>query len=167
MFKGKDNIDPKKVMKDINISALEQLGRSTVLVGFPESAKNEDGLTIAKYARANNYGVKSLNIPERPFLTKGTFREKYVEKRSNLAKRLVKKVVNKQITAEDALTMLGQEAVNNVRDVIRNGGWRINRPSTIARKLAKSKGKRAKDIKPLIDTGDMISAVTFIVEMPK
>jgi len=167
MFKGNDNIDPKKVMEDINIKALEQLGKGKVLVGFPANAKNEEGLTIAKYAKANNYGVSSKHIPSRPFLTKGTFREKYVEKRTKLANLLIKKVIKKQTTPEDALTMLGQEAVNNVRDVIQSGNWLPNAPYTIARKLAKSKGKREKDIKPLIDTGDMISAVTFIVEIPK
>ena len=64
--------------------------------------------------------------------------------------------------------MMGTMAVNNVRDAILTGPWAPNAASTEARKLAKSKGKKSKyGVKPLIDTGDMINAVTYIVKEAK
>lgn len=171
-----NNIDPKKVLKklrkDKNLSEFEKLTKSAIYVGFPSSAKNEDGLTIAKYARWNNYGTfthdgglgSGERVPARPFFTLGFYFPKYQERRAKLAKGLAKKISEGSITAEDAATLMGIEAVNNVRDSILNGPWRPNSPSTKARKMAKSKGKKSKfGAKPLVDTGDMISAVTFIV----
>ena len=162
-----------KLRKDKHIAELEKLSKNEVYVGFPESAKNEEGLTIAKYARWNNYGTFTHDeygnvesrIPERPFFTKGFYFEKYQEQRTKLAKTLVRGITRGKISASEASAMMGTMAVNNVRDSILTGPWAENKESTKARKLAKSKGKRSKyGVKPLIDTGDMINAVTYIVK---
>lgn len=172
-----DNIDVKrsqrKLRKDKHLDQLENLSKQSIYVGFPASAKNEEGLTIAKYARWNNYGTfthdengnVSSRIPERPFFTKGFFFEKYQEQRDKLARFLLKSITSGKITAEEANGKMGTLAVNNVRDSILTGPWAPNKPSTRARKLAKSKGKKSKyGVRPLIDTGDMIGAVTYIVK---
>lgn len=173
-----NNIDTakaqRKLRKDKNISEIEKLARGTIYVGFPASAKNEDGLTIAKYARWNNYGTfmhdengnVTGRIPERPFFTEGFFFQKYVEKRGKLAAYLMKQLTNNKINAKRAAEMMGIEAVNNVRDAIKTGPWAPNAPSVEKRKLAKSRGKKSKyGVKPLIDTGDMINAVTYLVDV--
>lgn len=175
-----DNINIKKALlklrKSKHIDELEKLSKSEIYVGFPASAKNEDGLTIAKYARWNNYGTfthdengsTTKRIPARPFFTEGFYFEKYQERRTKLAKHLVKQISNGKLTTEEACGRLGIEAVNNVRDSILTGPWAPNKPSTMARKLAKSKGKKSKyGVKPLVDTGDMINAVTYIVKDTK
>ena len=88
-FKISTNIDTykatKKLRRDKRVSEIEKLARGTIYVGFPESAKNDEGLTIAKYARWNNYGTfkhdengnKTGSIPSRPFFTEGYFFQKY------------------------------------------------------------------------------------------
>lgn len=172
-----DNINPdrfiKKRLRSRYVQELERLAKGVVYVGFPESAKNDEGLTIAKYARWNNYGTFSHDengnttsrIPARPFFTEGFFFEKYKERRQALAKELIRMLRSGKASYKDVLGMVGTEAVNNVRDAIQTGPWVPNAPSTLARKLAKSKGKKAKEgVKPLIDTGDMIGAVTYKVE---
>lgn len=165
-----------KLRKDKHLAELEKLSKSEIYVGFPESAKNEEGLTIAKYARWNNYGTfthdewggTTSRIPERPFFTKGFYFEKYQEMRTKLAKYLTKQITSGKLTAAEACGMMGAMAVNNVRDAILTGPWAPNSPSTVARKLAKSKGKKSKyGVKPLVDTGDMINAVTYIVKDSK
>lgn len=171
-----NNIDPKKAIgkmrRDKHLGEFEKLVKSPIYVGFPSSSKNEDGLTIAKYARWNNYGTythdggvgSNERIPPRPFFTLGFYFPKYQERRSKLAKELVRQVTKGVIDASEAAALMGIEAVNNVRDSILSGPWRPNSPSTTARKMAKSRGKKSKfGVKPLVDTGDMISAVTYIV----
>lgn len=176
-FKISDNIDinkaTKKLRRDKHVSEIEKLARGTIYVGFPESAKNDEGLTIAKYARWNNYGTfmhdengnKTGSIPPRPFFTEGFFFQKYVEQRSRLAKQLLDKIAKGKLSANRAAELMGIEAVKNVRDSISTGPWAPNAPSTTARKLKKSKGKKANLIKPLIDTGHMIGAVTYMVDV--
>lgn len=176
-FKISDNIDinkaTKKLRRDKHVSEIEKLARGTIYVGFPESAKNDEGLTIAKYARWNNYGTfmhdengnKTGSIPPRPFFTEGFFFQKYKEERARLAKHLLKQISNGKISAGVAAETIGIKAVSQVRDSISTGPWAPNAPSTMARKLKKSKGKKANLIKPLIDTGDMINAVTYLVDV--
>lgn len=171
-----DNIDVKKAQlklrKNKHIDELERLSKNSIYVGFPESAKNDEGLTIAKYARWNNYGTFTHDengnttgrIPSRPFFTKGFYFEKYQERRTKLAKTLAKSITSGKLSANQACELMGIEAVNNVRDSILTGPWAPNSKATEARKLAKSKGKKSKyGVRPLVDTGDMINAVTYIV----
>ena len=175
-----NNIDPKKAQskmrKDLHLGELERLSKSEIYVGFPASAKNDEGLNIAKYAKWNNYGTfthdewggTTKRIPERPFFTKGFYFTKYQEARTKLAKRLAKSITNGQLTSQEACEMMGITAVNNVRDSILTGPWAPNSEATTARKLAKSKGKKSKyGVRPLVDTGDMINAVTYIVKDAK
>ena len=175
-----DNINVRKatmkLRRDKHMKELEKLSKSEIYVGFPESAKNEDGLTIAKDARWNNYGTfthdefgnTTSRIPERPFFTKGFYFEKYQELRTKLAKFLTKQITAGKISAMEACGKMGAMAVNNVRDAILTGPWASNKPATVARKLAKSKGKKSKyGVRPLVDTGDMIGAVTYIVKDAK
>lgn len=166
----------KKFRKDRNIGEIEKLAGGEILVGFPESAKAENGLSVATYAKYNNYGtfLKDKNgkptkarIPARPFFTEGFFFDKYQERRGRLAKRLLKQLAQKKISAQDAAEKIGNQAVSDVRDSIATGPWAPNAPSTMARKLKKSKGKKAAMIKPLIDTGAMIGKVTYIVKVDK
>lgn len=162
--------------RDKHMKELEKLSRSEIYVGFPEGAKTEDGLTIAKYARWNNYGTfthdefgsVSSRIPSRPFFTIGFYFEKYQEMRTKLAKFLARQITSGKMTAEEACGRMGATAVNNVRDSILTGPWAPNSPATVARKLAKSKGKKSSyGVRPLVDTGDMIGAVTYIVKDAK
>lgn len=162
-----------KVRRDKHLSELERLSKCEIYVGFPESAKNEDGLTIAKYARWNNYGTfthdehgnATGSIPSRPFFTEGFYFQKYQEQRSKLAKHLTKQITSGKMNANEACEIMGIKAVSNVRDSILTGPWAPNSAATIARKLAKSKGKKSKyGVRPLVDTGDMINAVTYIVK---
>ena len=175
-----DNINVRKAQlklrRDKHLKELERLSKSEIYVGFPASSKNEEGLTIAKYARWNNYGTfthdewgnTTSRIPSRPFFTKGFYFEKYQELRTKLAKYLTKQITSGKLTAAEACGKMGAMAVNNVRDAILTGPWAPNSEATKARKLAKAKGKKSKyGVKPLVDTGDMVNAVTYIVKEVK
>lgn len=174
-FADNINVDRfiKRRLQSRYVKELQNLAKKIIYVGFPESAKNEEGLTIAKYARWNNYGTymhdengnTTSRIPARPFFTEGYFFSKYTERRAKIAKALIRNLRIGKMNSYEVAAAIGTEAVNNIRDAIQTGPWAPNAPSTLARKLAKSKGKKSKQgPKPLIDTGDMIGAVTYKVE---
>ena len=174
------NINPikaaKKFRRDKRVSELERLANAEILVGFPQGATNTDPdtgetVSVAEYARKNNYGTmvkfhgKEVPVPARPFFTEGFYFDKYQEKRIQLAKNIARQVVQGKISAEEGAGLIGVQAVNDVRDSIQTGPWVENSPYTKAKKLKRSRGKKAGSVKPLIDTGTMIGAVTYIVNM--
>lgn len=177
MFKPsiKFNVEPKvlveKVGRDIDIKGLKEMGDYDVLVGWntDAKAKDENGkmISIAKYAKANNYGVYGKNekqrIVPRPFVTNAINNEKYIEQREEVINRGVKAMRRNMLTAQDVLNALGIKGVENIRHSIKNGPWEANRPSTLIRKLLKSKKNNGLAPKPLIDTGQMIDRVTYVI----
>ena len=112
-----------------------------------------------------NFHGKDVPVPARPFFTEGFYFDKYQKKRIQLAKNIARQVVQGKISAEQGAGLIGVQAVNDVRDSIQTGPWVENSPYTKAKKLKRSRGKKAGSVKPLIDTGTMIGAVTYIVNM--
>jgi hypothetical protein len=72
-----------------------------------------------------------------------------------MAKRDAKAIWANRMTAEQSLNRIGIVAQGDVQMSIVSGNWVPNAPRTIARK---------KSSRPLIDTGAMRQAVTWIVE---
>lgn len=182
MFKPsvKLSVDPKviivKAERALNKRELEKLGQYDVYVGWPASARSlpdEDGKTasIALYAKANNYGVytsKKQRIPARPFMNYAMNDKKFVNEREVALRIAVGAVRMKKIQALDVLDILGQTAVKNVRTSIKSGPWKPNSPITLLAKIKKAKGKdNGLAPRPLIDTGQMIDRVTYVVKERK
>lgn len=183
MFKPsiKLSVEPKviitKVERALNKQELEELGKYDVYVGWASDARavtNEDGKTvsIAVYAKANNYGTytktdtgKNVRIPARPFVTFAMNNEKYVDQREEVVQQGAKAIRRRQLTAKDVLGLLGTKGVENIRHSIKFGPWKENKVSTLIRKLVKARGKdNGLAPRPLIDTGQMIDRVTYVVK---
>lgn len=148
-----------RIVKDLDGKFLDKLRREldhadVVKVGFPSGGKKEpDGTPIALVAATLNYGSDKMNIPERPFLTDAVTKNK--SKYAKLNKMNLLRVLSGKIKLRQCLEMLGVVAVGDVQSEIRNGSFTPLAPETIKRKGSS---------KPLIDTGNMMQSVTYVVE---
>lgn len=107
----------------------------------------------ATLAAIHEYGAPRANIPARPFI-RPTFerrRGELVALQAKLAKAMLLGVLSE----ERAMAMLGAWAAGAIKATItRDGNFVPLRPATIARKHS---------AKPLIDTGQLVGAITFKV----
>ena len=155
-------IDPLKldllVFKDFL-----RMKKSKILIGVRKETtnKNDASVYVADYARVNEFGSFSKNIPARPFL-RTAFDNYYKElERSFVA--VFRNVLFGKTKKDNALGMLGLKMVAVVRKNIVNGDWKPNAPSVYKAKMRKGKGKSGSP-KPLIDTSTMLNSITHKVE---
>lgn len=152
----------RKTHKKLNTAALD--GPSTVKVGFPKSKSAQSNIMKAIY---NEFGTRGSGkgfgtprgggfggpIPERPFLRNAmrNNRSKYqLALRTSAGKLLLGETSLKTV-----LTKLGALAQGDIQEEIDNLKSPPNSPVTIAIKGSSN---------PLIDTGAMRRAVTWIIE---
>lgn len=128
------------------IKELEKLSIVKVVAGITDGS-------IAEYATVNEYGLN--DIPARPFM-RNTYQENISNYR-NLVENAVYDVLGGD-DAELALTKVGMQMQNDIKDNIRNGDWTPNAPSTIERKGSS---------KPLIDKGKMLGSIHFEIRKGK
>ena len=134
-------------------SIIARLGTKAVLkVGILEGATTTDGQNIAQYAFWNEFGTKFS--PARPFMRQS------VEKNKGRWLSVLKRALTGGKNSKDSLYAVGEVARADVIDEIQNGTFTPNAPRTIA--LKKAKGKTEPD-HPLIDTGQMMKAVSYEV----
>lgn len=113
---------------------------------------------LAYIGLIHEFGWEPSNIPERSWL-----RSTFVDRRREIAAmkaRVAAGVISGALTAERAMSILGEFAVQLVKEqIIKHGPsiWEPLRPETIRRK---SRGGKRKE-KPLIDTGQMLNAITY------
>lgn len=130
-------------------------GDKYVLVGYPETVGDHpDGESIAFVAAANQFGTDT--IPARPFLDVGVAS---VEKEINtIAEEGIAEVYDGKSTITDVLNRIGITAVGGVQKTITEIKSPANAISTI---------KNKKSANPLIDTGVMRQATTYILSKDK
>lgn len=122
-----------------------------VAIGLPASTGNApDGTPIVQIGYWNEFGTKY--IPERSFLR--------VPLRANqdeiaaIFRRLMQSVIAGELTLPQALDQIGAKGASISQEAISAGIDPPNAQSTIRRK---------KSSKPLIDTGAMRQAITWVV----
>ena len=125
--------------------------------GILEGATNRvTGEPIAPYAVYNEFGTS--RIPARPFM-RTVAKEKPKKWVSSMVAHIKGKATNPEAW-KGALVLAGESMKSDIKDSIQNGSWTPNAPATIAAK--KRKGKVEPD-HPLIDTGQMLAAVSYEV----
>lgn len=126
-----------------------------VLVGIPIGIDSDvdPSTSVAVIAARNEFGSRSDFIPERPFLRIGV--QNSSAKYSALSAKQLPNVLAGTITIDDLLNMLGDMAASSVQKQIRHGSYMRNSPSTIAMKGSD---------KPLIDSGQMLQSITWVIE---
>lgn len=157
-----------------------------VKVGVLDDAKGsvrdeESSLTVAEYGAINEFGTEDGRIPSRSYL-RSTFDEQRAAL-TQLGTHLMAKVLIGDIDVRTGLNLIGSKLAAEVKKKISGGVAPPNAVSTMLRKAMKGKTKRffkgpAKNlgqalaqvgslaaVKPLIDTGRLLGAVTWqIVE---
>ncbi len=147
-------------------NAIRQAG-SYVKVGVLAEDKGLDthtagGPTIAEIAAVHEFGSHDGRIPERSFM-RSTFAEhraEYVE----IMRKLLVQLVDQKIDVKTLLGRLGLKISIDMRKKITiDGVPPPNAPSTVAAKLALSKPGAMKSVRTLVDTGQLVRAITYAV----
>lgn len=118
-----------------------------------------EGITTGQLAVAMEFGTDT--IPARSWVGL-TFDRARAEVQSDM-QRLLWSIVEGKITVDKALNVLGAKYSAEVKNTVTQGEQiqPPNAPSTLARKLAKTREGAANGVRTLIDTGRMVGAVTW------
>lgn len=150
--RSKDNSDAVRKM-------LEQLAHKEVRVGFFEHSKYPDGTPIAYVAAVQELGYGP--IPPRPFMRPAEQQNK-VKWVAGIAKG-VSAALDGSMTIDHALEQVGMVAAADVKKAIKAVTAPALSDATIRARASKKKSKGNVSAKPLVDTGQMIQAVTSVV----
>jgi hypothetical protein len=137
------------------LAAVRALGAQDVKVGFTETTGNRggDGLNNPTLAYIHEYGAPEANIPERPFLVVGV--ESALPAVTKVMKDGAKAALTGRDTAKQTLNTVGLVAQGAVQKKIVDGPFVPNAPGTVQRKGSD---------RPLIDTGALRQAVSYVIE---
>jgi len=147
---GKVNKDFAKLKKE-----LAELEKLQVRVGFQRGDTNDEGVDLVDIAVWNELGTErdgKVHIPSRPFLRQSV--ENNEEKIKAFAQKQLKGLGD-TTTAKQVLQRLGIFQKGLVQETINNGDFIKNAPATVARK---------KSAQPLVNTGQLIQSVNFVIE---
>lgn len=162
-----DEEDNTKKLTD----AMKALGGYEVLVGIPEAygPPHSGGITNAALGYIHETGSPINNIPARPFLYPGV---------KNSASRWQPKLAQAAQAAlqgdqSGILTALGNAGIiasNAVKRTIQDGIPPPLKPDTVRRRRKRSPGSKYRrkattpaDVTPLIDTGNLLRSITYVV----
>lgn len=118
-----------------------------------------DGITNGMLAVAMEFGTS--RIPARSWIGR-TFDQKRNEVQADM-QRLLGHIVDGKLSVDKALNVLGAKYSAEVKNTVTQGEQipPPNAPSTLARKLAKTRTGAANAVRTLIDTGRMVGSVTW------
>lgn len=127
--------------------------------GRAGSEIREDGITTGQLAVAMEFGT--ARIPARSWVGL-TFDKARGEVQSDM-QRLLGHIVGGELTVDKALNVLGAKYSAAVKNTVTQGEQiqPPNAPSTIARKLAKTRKGASNAVRTLIDSARMVGAVTW------
>ncbi|MBA3841182.1 MAG: hypothetical protein H0X39_00925 [Actinobacteria bacterium] len=126
--------------------------RRKVRVGVFDDGGLENGVSIAEIAAFHEFGTST--IPERSFL-RSTFYGHGADGLKAMCAKLVAAIIAGKMDETQALGLLGTWAAAEVKKTIRSNIAPALAPETIARKGSSV---------ALVDTGQLINAITFAVE---
>ena len=129
-----------------------------VKAGILNNATTTDGKSIATYAAYNEFGGANNHPPSRPFM-----RTVAKERPKVWVGQMVAKIrgnATKPEAWKGALVLAGESMKADIKDSIQNGAWTPNAEATVNAK--RRKGKVEPD-HPLMDTGQMLAAVSYEV----
>lgn len=139
------------------ISKLEQASIKRVKIGvFSGTGEREGGITGVELAAIHEFGSPAAGIPQRSFI-RSTFENNKPDV-ARITGQLASKII-KGANVAQAYAVLGTWATAQVKNTIVSGGghasWKPLAAETIARKGSSS---------PLIDTGRLLSSITWEIE---
>lgn len=146
------------------IDALEALGKAEVLIGIPDTAANRSDGAISNAALGyiHEFGSPINNIPARPFLVPGVTnsRDQWLPRMEKAGQA----AMNYDEGGMDiGLNQAGTIAVSAVKRTIQSKIPPPLKPATIAARQRRTPSRTSVDTTPLIDTGQMINSITYVV----
>ncbi|MBE0470602.1 MAG: hypothetical protein IBX55_13975 [Methyloprofundus sp.] len=146
--------DTDRGLKKI-LAEMQALGSKSVKVGIQDDAGSHSGgdMSVAAIAYINEYGTRDGRIPPRPAHTNAFDDNR--RKLDALVLRLNRAVADGKMSADQAAKLLGQTHEDNVKQSIRSLSSPANATSTVTRKGSSN---------PLIDTGQTVNSVRYVVE---
>lgn len=141
--------------------AIGALNDATGRVGWFESAKYENGTSVATVAAVQEYGSTKRKIPPRPFM-RTTQQEKAGEWKDT-ARQLASAVAAGHMPPDALMEGLTQAAEGAIRQTISKVlSPPLSERTIAARARRHSKGKAS--TKPLVDTGYLLNTLTSQVK---
>lgn len=175
------------------VKGINELVGKRVLVGYPESSSHDSRgggePTNAQLAYTHEFGAPANNLPARPFVIPG------VEKAEDGSVKMLRKaadfaIAGKPNLSDEQLNRAGLNAVNSVKNEISTASFVPLKPATIrGRKYGRqTKSRRqseteylrlvdegmdpgaaqtATGIQPLVNTGQLRNAATYVIRRKK
>lgn len=139
------------------VKKIGALAHKSVRVGVLSAKggnEDRDGISMVELAAIHEFGTE--DIPERSFL-RGTFKDASVRREQvKVSTSLAKKIINDNMSVDQALELLGTWGVSKVKGQITGPGIPPPlKPATIA-----AKGSN----RPLVDTSRLLGAINHEVE---
>lgn len=147
------------------LASVRTIAGSQVLVGVPASdaMRSDSPVDNATLGYIHEFGAPGANIPARPFLVPGVSDAMpHVIPRLRAAAKLATE--GNAAAVGSGMHEAGLVAVNAVRSKITAGQFAPLAESTIA---ARRRRGRTGEMKPLIDTGKLLAAITYVIRRAK
>ena len=135
---------------------LQQFKDSVVKAGIlakDGSENHSEGITVFQIGMIHEFGVPEKNIPRRSFIRVPI--ENNIKEITKLIENNHKLVSENAMSAKVALDRIGIKAQNTIKESFRNNDWKANSRATVKRKGSS---------RPLIDKGQLIGSISYIVE---
>ena len=135
---------------------LQQFKDSVVKAGIlakDGSQNHSEGITVFQIGMIHEFGVPEKNIPRRSFIRVPI--ENNIKEITKLIENNHRLVLEKGMQTKVALDLIGIKAQNVIKESFRNNNWKANSRATIKRKGSS---------RPLINTGQLIGSISYIVE---
>lgn len=147
------------------LKAVKDLTSQDVLVGVPEekaarnsSEQKSKPINNAALAYIHDKGSPAANIPPRPFFDPGINESK--PQIVAAMKKVGTAAMNRQnVNVERGLHAVGLIAATAIKNKINNGPFQPLAESTLAARRARGRT----GIKPLLDTGQLRNAITYVL----
>jgi len=135
---------------------LQQFKDSVVKAGIlakDGSQNHSEGITVFQIGMIHEFGVPEKNIPRRSFIRVPI--ENNIKEITKLIENNHRLVSENAMSAKVALDRIGIKAQNTIKESFRNNDWKPLKRATVKRKGSS---------RPLIDTGQLIGSISYIVE---
>jgi phage gpG-like protein len=143
------------------LKSVKELAKQQVLVGIPSSGSRSDGPSNATLGYIHEFGSPARNIPARPFLFPAV--NKLKDKATEMLKEAASLYMDhKEGQAKAVLESIGIMAMNAVKNNIVSGGdptFAPLAPATLSARQARGHA----GTKPLIETGQLLNSITYLV----
>ena len=149
---------------------LQQFKDSVVKAGIlakDGSENHSDGITVFQIGMIHEFGVPEKNIPRRSFIRVPI--ENNIKEITKLIENNHRLVSENAMSAKVALDRIGIKAQNTIKESFRNNDWKPNAPITVKGGWMSKNGKKffvkgKGSSRPLIDKGQLIGSISYIVE---